>query len=164
MISRPFHFGFVNPRSAKGKEFDVATCRAKVRELAAQLEYQETNLCDLCKGVSIEKMKWKAATSKPSMKDRGYTHHASWIDLTNSANHGCRLCYIFWNILILAAGIDDSLAASLESIQDSYIRLSLSPVDRGSIFLTCGESPSFCVLALCISRGSSSMTLERDCL
>lgn len=156
-------FGFVRSRGFVGEsinEFDLTAYRAQLRGLAMQLERQEMKLCRLCKAISIEKMKRK---DKHSRRDDGYAHHASWIDLKNSGNRagGCRLCFILYNISIFAAGSEKSLAASFGSKNDSSIRLSLSPVDRGEIILSCGESPWSCRLGLCINQGSASIASER---
>lgn len=116
-----------------------------------QLKRQEMKLCGLCKAITIEKMK----------QENGYAHHASWIDLKSSGNRGRQLCFIVYNISIIAAGSEKSLAASFDSIEDSYIRLVLSPVDRSVISLSCGESPWHGRLGLCINQGSASIASGR---
>lgn len=157
-------FGFVRLRGFVGEninEFDVTAYRTKIRDLAIQLEGQEMKLCSLCKAITIEKMKQVTVKGKHSRKDDGYAHHTSWIDLKNSGNRGCQLCFILYSISIFAAGSEKSLAASFDSIDDSYIRLSLNPVDRGVIMLSCGESPWTGQLGLCTNQGSASIASER---
>lgn len=154
-------FGFVRSRgfvSKNNNEFEVTAYQTQLRGLAMQLERQETKLCRLCKAITIEKMKHVTVNGKYNKKDYGFAHHASWVDLKNSGNRGCRLCFIFYNISILAAGSEQSLAAGFSSIGDSYIRLSLNPVDRGVINLSCGESPWSCQLGLCINQGNASLS------
>lgn len=165
--SRPsYHaFGFGRSQGFESEnEFDVTAYRTKLRDLAMQLERQEMKLCGLCRAITIEKMKHRTVQDKYSHKENGYAHHTSWIDLKNSGNRGCRLCFILYNISLLAAGSEKSLAASFDSIEDSYIRLHLNPVDRGVILLSCGESSWTCWLGLCINQGRVSIISERYCI
>lgn len=161
-------FGFMRSRGFETDnnthEFDVSAYRTKLRDLALQLERQEMKLCGLCKAITIEKMKHWAVKDKFGRNEKGYAHHASWIDLKNSGNRGCRLCFILYNISIVAAGSEKCLAASFDSIEDSYIHLYLNPVDRGEILLSCGESRWTGQLGLCISQGNASITPERCCI
>lgn len=153
-------FGFVRLRGFVGEnsnEFDVTAYRTQLRGLAMQLERQEMKLCRLCKAITIEKMKRITVKDKHNQKDDGYAHHASWVDLKNSGDRGCQLCFILYNISLFAAGSEQSLAASFGSINDSYIRLRLNPVDRGVIMLSCGESPWFGQLGLCINQGNAPL-------
>lgn len=162
--SRPsYHaLGFTRSQGFESEnEFDVTVYRTKVRDLAIQLERRDMKLCGLCKAITIEKMKHRTVKDKYSSKDYGYAHHATWIDLKNSGNRGCQLCFILYNISLLAAGSEKSLAASFESIEDSYIRLHMSPVDRGVLLLSCGECSWTCQLGLCINQGRVSVATER---
>ncbi|MCJ1465073.1 hypothetical protein MMC07_003689 [Pseudocyphellaria aurata] len=159
-------FGFMRSRGFERDndipEFDVSSYRSNLRDLALRLESQEMKLCDLCKAISVEKMKDAIVTDKSGRKVKGYAHHASWIDLKNSGNRGCRLCFILYNISIVAAGSEKCLAASFDSVEDSYIQLYLNPVDRGVILLSCGEAPWTGQLGLCIAQGSSSTCKPSD--
>lgn len=163
--SSSYDFGFTCPLSLmKANRFDVGVYRTKLRELAVQLERQEWKLCRLCEGITIQKMKRKNSEDQHGRKGQGYAHHASWADLKNSGNSGCRLCFILYNISILAVGSETGITSNFGPTEDSYIRLYLNPTYPGVIRFTSGESLWFCRLALCISQGNATIALGRCCI